>query len=114
MFWSARIIWSRSTSPPFAHHKPKLWLLAREQSTLDLVCLLRKPTTIVCIMELLGRSFGSMERTGATDSVFIAVGVFASGVFAAQLFTPADPVGKCFRFWKQLGAQVRKLVCLLV
>lgn len=47
-----------------------------------------------------------MDRGRATESALIGTGLVASGVLVAQLFTPADPIGKCVRFWKQLGAQV--------
>jgi len=48
----------------------------------------------------------SSSNSRAADSALIGVGVMASGILVAQLFTPADPIGKCWRFWKQLGAQV--------
>ena len=49
------------------------------------------------------------SNSRAADSALIGAGVVASGVLVAQLFTPADPIGKCLRFWRQLGAQVRRV-----
>lgn len=40
-------------------------------------------------------------------------GVVLGGVMAVQLFTSADPVGRCFTFWRQLSAHVSSFVeCL--
>lgn len=47
-----------------------------------------------------------MDRIKATESALIASGIMASGVLVAQLLTPADPIGKCWVFWKQLWTQV--------
>jgi hypothetical protein len=36
----------------------------------------------------------------------LAASVALGGVLAVQLFTKADPIGRCFVFWKQLSGHV--------
>jgi hypothetical protein len=38
--------------------------------------------------------------------VLAAGGVVVGSVMAVQLFTSADPIGRCFTFWRQLSAHV--------
>lgn len=41
------------------------------------------------------------------NRAYLAAGASVASLAAVQLFTSADPVGRCLRFWKQLAAQVR-------
>jgi len=47
----------------------------------------------------------SSNNPGRDLPIIAASGVVAS-VLAVQLITPADPIGRCIRFWKQLNAHV--------
>jgi hypothetical protein len=42
----------------------------------------------------------------AAGNNLIAASVALGGVLAVQLFTKADPIGRCFVFWKQLSGHV--------
>ena len=44
------------------------------------------------------------------DRAYVAAGATVASLAVVQLFTGADPVGRCLRFWKQLAAQVSRVV----
>lgn len=47
-----------------------------------------------------------------SGSIAIVLGTGVGAITLVQLFTSADPVGRCARFWKQLSSQVSfKVVC---
>jgi hypothetical protein len=39
--------------------------------------------------------------------VLASAGLAGGSLIALQLFTTADPIGRCLTFWKQLRRQVR-------
>ena len=56
-------------------------------------------------------------KVGSLDNVGIEVLVgtgFVATITAMQLFTNTNPLGRCYTFWKQLGAHVstKSFVCL--
>ena len=44
------------------------------------------------------------------DRAYLAAGATVASLAVVQLFTGADPIGRCLRFWKQLAAQVSVLL----
>lgn len=46
------------------------------------------------------------------NRAYIAAGASVAAVTTVQLFTSADPIGRCLRFWRQLSAQVGAGGCL--
>jgi hypothetical protein len=42
-------------------------------------------------------------------AVLVSAGVAGGSLIALQLFTTADPIGRCVTFWKQLRRQVRAI-----
>ena len=50
---------------------------------------------------------GEKTLTHAASPALLALGGSFSAAFLVQLLTPADPIGKSWRFLKQLRGQVR-------
>ena len=49
----------------------------------------------------------SFQRDTSLLTAAAATGLAVSSVAVLQVFTKADPIGRCYTFWKQLGSQVR-------
>lgn len=53
------------------------------------------------------RLLSTIKTPTSGDFPLLLGSTVVAGLLVAELFTPADPIRRCYRFWKQLGVHVR-------